>query len=163
MKRKMTMGTMLLALTILCGMAAAQQKPLAEAGDLWTYITEENRYQEWKAWPGLEGMYEGQSPHGAYLKLYVNDKAYDAIKSKNELPDGAILVKENYGEDKETLMAITPMYKYKGYNPEAGNWFWAKYGDQGKVMASGKVQSCIDCHMKAKDSEWLFSWDKKMN
>ena len=26
-------------------------------------------------------------------------------------------------------MAITPMYKSSGYNPDAGDWFWAEYYD----------------------------------
>lgn len=136
------------------------EMPKTEADDFWNYITAENPYTEWKQWPGMEGMYEGQSPHGAYLKLYLNDVAYKAIKEDKMLPDGAILVKENYGEDMETLMAITPMYRSKGYNPDAGDWFWAKYGNEGKVMASGKVQSCIDCHMKAKDMDWVFTKGK---
>ena len=55
------------------------------------------------------------------------------------MPDGAIIVKENYGKDKEKLMAITQMYLKKGCNPDAGDWFWAKYGPEGEVMSSGKV------------------------
>ncbi len=135
--------------------------PETEAEDFWNYITMENPYTDWKQWPGMEGMYEGQSPHGAYLKLYLNDVAYNAVKNDKELPYGSILVKENYGKDKEKLMAVTPMYKSEGFNPDAGDWFWAKYGTDGKAMASGKVQSCIDCHMKVKDKGWIFTECKK--
>lgn len=73
------------------------------------------------------------------------------------MPNGAIVIKENYGKDQETLMAITPMYKVDGYNPDAGDWFWAKYGPEGKIMASGKIQGCIDCHKNKKDQDWLFT------
>mgnify|MGYP006288680489 CR=1 FL=1 len=139
---------------------AGGDKPKTEAKAFWKYIAEDNVYTDWKQWPGMEGMYEGQSPHGAFLKLYVNDKAYRAIKANEEMPDGAILVKENYGKDKKTLVAITPMYKSEGYNPDAGDWFWAKYSMDGDVKASGKVQSCIDCHMKVQDQEWLFTKGK---
>ena len=134
--------------------------PKPEAEDLWNYISEESPYVAWKQWPGKEGMYEGQSPHGAYLKLFVNDKAYAALQAGEEMPDGAIVVKENYADDKETLVAITPMYKSKGYNPDAGDWFWAKYSEKADVQAAGKVESCIECHMKAKDHDWLFSMKK---
>lgn len=136
-----------------------QDMPRAEAEDFWTYISEEKPYTEWNQWPDMAGMYEGQSPHGAYLKLYLNDRAYEAVTNVKDMPDGAILVKENYNKDKK-LVAITPMYRKKGYNPEAGDWFWAKYGKDGKTMASGKVQSCIDCHMKVKDDDWLFTKGK---
>ena len=142
---------------ILCGcMQPGGQMPEPEATDFWSYIQNENPYEKWNQWPGMKGMYEGQSPHGEYLKLYLNEKAYQAATTGGEMPDGAILVKENYNKEKE-LVAITPMYRTQGYNPDAGDWFWTKYGDNGKVMASGKVQSCIDCHAKVKNQDWLFT------
>jgi len=30
------------------------------------------------------------------------------------------------------------MYKVAGYNPGAGDWFWAKYSPQGKADKFGK-------------------------
>lgn len=134
--------------------------PAADAEELWTFITEEKPYTEWDHWPGTEGMYEGQSPHGAYLKLYVNEISFVALAhNKKEMPQSSIIVKENYNKDKK-LVAITPMYKIDGYNPEAGNWFWAKYSADGEVMASGKVESCISCHSKKKDDDYLFTLSK---
>ena len=100
-------------------------------------------------------MYEGTSPHGAFLKLYVNDVAYNAIKENKPMPNGAIIVKENYGEAKGKLESVTPMYKKEGYNPAAGEWFWAKYGPEGEVMKAGKVEGCIGCHGSRKN--WLFT------
>ena len=131
--------------------------PSPEAKTFWTYIDQVNPYTEWNYFPGYEGMYPGKSPHGAYLKLYANEAAYRAAKNGEKMPDGAILVKENYAKDKETLAAITPMYKVKGYNPTAGNWFWAKYGPDGKAAVSGKVDSCIKCHNAAKGNDYLFT------
>ncbi len=119
--------------------------PAPGADSFWTYITKAD-YTQWKFFPGYEGMYPGQSPHGAHLKLYANDIAYKAAKNGQPMPDGAILVKENYGKDQKTLMAITPMYKSSGYNSGAGDWFWAKYGPDGKAAVAGKVESCISCH-----------------
>lgn len=138
-----------------------EDMPKPEADPFWNYISQENPYVAWKQWPGKEGMYEGESPHGSFLKIFVNDKAYNAIKKGKAMPDGAIIVKENYGDDKEELLAITPMYKYKDYNPEAGNWFWAKYSEKADVMAAGKVESCIECHMKAEGSDFIFSMTNK--
>lgn len=130
---------------------AESDLPPAEAEPFWTYITETDPYENWDHWPGHDGKYEGTSPHGAYLELYGNDIAIEAAKGGKPMPDGAILVKENYGEDQETLMAITPMYKKKGYNPEAGDWFWAKYGPDGSVDDAGKIDACINCHQTQKD------------
>ncbi len=135
-------------------------KPPAEADGFWTYITEKNLYTDWEFWPGHDGIYPGKSPHGAYLKLYANPAAIKAVKAGKPMPDGAIIIKENYGKDKKTLMAVTPMYKMKGFNPDGGDWFWAKYGPAGKVMKAGKVQGCINCHRVMQTKDWLFTQPK---
>jgi hypothetical protein len=135
---------------------AAEQLPSTNPEAFWTYISKTNPYKDWQHWPGYPGKFPGKSPHGAYLEFYGNDIAIKAAKEGKEMPWGAILVKTNYARDKTTLVSITPMYKVKGYNPDAGNWFWAKYGPSGEVMAAGKVDSCINCHRKAaKDFEFL--------
>jgi hypothetical protein len=132
--------------------------PHADADAFWSYITVENPYENWSFWPGKDGIYPGQSPHGAFLKLYANDIAINAVKAgMKTMPDGAILVKENYGKDQKTLMAVTPMYKVPGYNPDAGDWFWGKYGPDGEVMAAGKLKGCIQCHAAVKDNDWIFT------
>lgn len=171
MKRCIT-AIIMVCVGVVCtfGALAAEGTPEAGAGGelvspdaqaFWTYITETNPYTQWKHWPGYEGIYPGKHPHGAYLKLYANEIALNAAQSGTieTLLSGAILVKENYGEDKKTLMAITPMYKFKGYNPGGGDWFWAKYGPDGTAMESGKVDSCIKCHSAAK-TDYIFSEPK---
>jgi hypothetical protein len=134
-----------------CLILAAEQLPSTNPTDFWTYISKTNPYKSWQHWPGFPGKYPGTSPHGAFLELYVNDIALKAAKAGEDMPYGAILVKENYGKDKTTLMSITPMYKDQGYDPGAGDWYWAKYSPTGTVMAAGKVDSCINCHREGKD------------
>lgn len=67
------------------------------------------------------------------------------------------IVKENYKPDRKTLDSVTLMYKYYGYNPEGGDWFWGKYGPDGKVIKAGKVDSCIQCHQAATFKDYLFT------
>ena len=129
----------------------------AEDKAFWEYITKANPYTKWPMMPGWEEMYEGKSPHGAFLKLYLNQPALKAVMAGQPMPPGSILVKENYGQDKKTLMAVTPMYRVKGYNPDGGDWFWGKYGPDGKVMAAGKVEGCINCHSAVKEADWIFT------
>jgi len=132
--------------------------PAPKADAVWTYINKTSPYTQWDFWPGKEGMYPGQSPHGAFLKLYANPIAINAaMAGKTQMPDGAIIVKENYAKDGNTLAAVTPMYKVKGYNPNANDWFWAKYGPDGKVQAAGKVDSCINCHAAQKKNDYMFT------
>lgn len=138
------------------GSMTKRAMPAADGESFWKYITETNPYTQWPKWPGYEEMFPGKSPHGKYLVLYVNEIALKAIEEKSDMPDGAMVIKENYGEDK-TLMALTPMYKVKGYNPEGGDWFWAKYGTDGTIMKEGKVTGCINCHKAMEDKNWLFT------
>lgn len=146
-----------ISVAALSGLKAMGHLPAAEGEALWNYITQENPYQNWEFWPGYEGMYPGQSPHGAYLKLYANKAAIKAVRAGDPMPAGAILVKENYGKDKNTLMAVTPMYKVEGYNPEGGDWFWGKYGPEGKIMKAGKVGGCIGCHRTAENRDYIIT------
>ena len=133
-------------------------KPMAVKADgkaLWDYLKKENYAKNWKMWPGKKALYPGKEPHGALLTTYVNKTAYMAIEKKTGmLPDGAIIVKENYTPDKK-LAALTVMYKVKGYNPAAGDWFWVKYLPDGKIAVEGKVQACIDCHGMAKANDYI--------
>ena len=149
----------LLVFTALLSEAGEDSIP-ADPGKVWTHITECNPYLGWGTWPGYPGIYPGKSPHGVFLKLYANGLALKAAREGKPMPNGAIIVKENYGKDQKTLMAITPMYKVKGYNPDAGDWFWAKYSPDGTVAKSGKVKGCIDCHRTQEDKDWLFTTPK---
>jgi len=119
---------------------------------LWDHLKKVD-YTKWKMWPGKKAFYEGKEPHGALLTTYVNGLARKAIEGKKgTMPTRAVIAMENYSPDKK-LMAITVMYKFKGYNSDAGDWFWAKYSPDGKIEAEGKVEKCIKCHgeNKAKD------------
>ena len=130
---------------------------------LWDYL-QAAKYQNWAPVPGKsDGNYEGQSPHGAFLKMYLNRRAAGNPKT---LPNGSLVIKENYGKDGKTLMAITVMVRAKGYNPSAGDWYWIKYRpdgtvDQmetpmGKMALAGKPKGCIECHGGADGEDFLF-------
>ena len=120
---------------------------------LWNRITEEADYKSYSFWPGHEGIQPGQSPHGAYHRIYINKVLFDALPVKTKIsPIGTIIVKENLSSAK-VLDSITVMTKVRNYNPEIGDWFWAKYSPEGKVLAEGTPKGCISCHkgMSAND------------
>jgi hypothetical protein len=130
--------------------------PFPAGGDLRHHITGHMTFKKWDLWPGKGKMYEGTEPHGALLTVYINDIASKSIKKMKGMANNAIIVKENYTPDKK-LAAITVMYKVKGYNPKAGDWFWVKYGADYNIMAEGKVKGCIDCHGSASDNDYIFT------
>lgn len=146
-----------LAVTLFSALAMADDgMPPAEGKAFWTYIHNTNPYTKWAMWPGMEGMYEGKSPHGKYVRIFVNKPALEAAKAGKPMPPGAIIVKENF-KDKKTLDAITPMYKVKGYNPAGGDWYWTKIAANGKILAEGKLKGCINCHEAVKSNDWVFT------
>ena len=119
------------------------------------------------------GFYEGSAPHGGVLRAYMNDIAFDAVTdSLGTFPAGSIIVKENHNPgDLEfdlsdgnravpgfdgNLEAITFMVKLDGYNPEAGDWFWAKFAADGSLEAAGRPAGCIACHTQVSDNDWVF-------
>jgi hypothetical protein len=131
--------------------------PAADAAKLYAYITKDNPYDKWELWPGKGRLYKGREPHGSFLTTYVNNQAYfSARDKKGKMADSSIIVKENYTSQKK-MAALTVMYKINGYNPSAGDWFWAKYEPYGKVLASGKVEACISCHGSNKTNDFIMT------
>jgi hypothetical protein len=79
-----------------------------------------------------------------------------------------MIVKENFGPDGTTVMAVTIMYRTKSFDPEHGDWYWAKYDPDGQVSrmngmaVAGKVSMCMECHghASAAGSDFAFSNDR---
>lgn len=125
--------------------------PDTTADAVWAHLQQAN-YQSWPLWPGKEPMAAGTDPHGAWLNVYVNEMARDAVSNKaGAMPRGAMIVKENHGPDKQ-LTAVSVMYKGPdGYNANANNWFWLQRMANGDVKASGQVEMCESCHRSGTD------------
>ncbi|MFQ5413552.1 MAG: cytochrome P460 family protein [Phycisphaerae bacterium] len=133
------------------------------ARSLWD--TKMRGYTSWAAYPGLGGWQDGRSPHGKVLRYFINSVA---AKRPARPGNGAIIVKENYGERNGPLMAVTVMEKRRGYDPEDADWFWVKYGPSGDILtnpkgmklagrvAKGMPKGCIACHRNAAGGDFLF-------
>jgi len=99
--------------------------------------------------------------------MYLNRTA---AGNSSTLPDRSIVVKENYAGDGTTLAAITVMYRSKGYNSDAGDWYWVKYNpdgtvastppDKGSMRLSGRPKGCIECHNSAEGGDFAFFNDE---
>ena len=132
-------------------------------------------YTNWAFQPGVpEGYYVGQQPHGLVLRSYANDIALEGVGSgADAFPEGSIIVKENHmpgdvdtasmepqapvAEFKGQLDAITYMVKMPGYNPDAGDWFWAKIQPGGAIDVAGKGAGCIGCHTQVAENDYVFN------
>ena len=134
--------------------------PIPSGGDLRQHIIGQEPYKKWSLWPGKGKLYEGTEPHGAFITVYVNDIAVKSIKKQKGFANNSIVLKENYSPNKK-LVAVTVMYKVKGYNPSAGDWFWVKYDADFNVAAEGKVKGCLDCHSDAQGNDYVFTGKAK--
>jgi hypothetical protein len=136
--------------------AAAPPGPTPTAEDVWRHLQQQN-YASWALWPGTEPQYQGGEPHGMLLTTYVNDLALQALQqARFPLPDGAIIVKENYMPD-GSFDASTVMVKRQGYDPEHNDWFWAKYDAEGVAEAAGRIEMCQACHAAAQQRDYLLT------
>ena len=128
---------------------------------LWAWLNSV-KYRNWGPMPGQSaGGIPGQSPHGAVVRVYANREAADGLKNR------AVLIKENFGEDGETLMGVTVMYRVRGYDPDNGDWYWAKYNADGRpslmnnMPIAGHVQNCMECHSGAAGGDLVFANDEQ--
>ncbi|WP_215891444.1 cytochrome P460 family protein [Acidithiobacillus thiooxidans] len=70
--------------------------------------------------------------------------------------NGSLVVKENYNAHKQ-LVGVTAMLKAAHYDPADRNWVMASYDPTGKVLAFGKVGSCIACHVLVRHQDLVFA------
>ncbi len=137
------------------GAVVASPAPTSDA--VKDFLAKQNYRQTWRRWPGTGEFYSGSQPHGMLLTTYVNQVAFDAIRQrKGTMPDGAMIVKENYMQDR-TLAALTVMYKSAGFDPANNDWFWQQQLADGSVPASGRVAGCASCHRQVTGNDYLFT------
>lgn len=133
------------------------QLPDTTAAAVWAYLQKVDYRSSWQLWPGKGELYAGREPHGMLLTTYLNPAAYEAVTNKaGSMPEGAIIVKENYMPD-STLAAVTTMYKVSGYDAENHDWFWTKFLADGSVEVEGRGQGCIACHGGQSDNDYIFT------
>ena len=122
---------------------------------LWQRISSEAQNGTYGQWPGHEGLRPGQSPHGPWHIVYANKVLRDALPvADSKAPYGSIIVKENYSTSRE-LDKLTVMAKVEDYSPETGDWFWASYSPDGKILAEGKPAGCLSCHSGRADNDYI--------
>lgn len=129
------------------GTPADQQR----ADSLWDQM---QGHEQWGYFDAHPGMMEGNGPHGEYVETRINAVA---ARDQADPPFGSILVKENYGsQDRSSLESYTVMQRVEGYDPENGDWFWARWSADGELTHAGKVGMCYDCHFDAQGDDFVF-------
>lgn len=136
----------------------AAQLPDTTETAVWNHLQEADYRANWDLWPGTDELYEGTEPHGMLLTTYANATASTALAEGmvGDLPEGSIIVKENYMPD-STFAAATVMMKVDGYNVDHQDWLFAKYQPDGTVDAFGRAQGCQTCHQQAEGDDYIYT------
>lgn len=116
-------------------------------------------YASWAKFPENETLKQSPTHKNMYVISYYNQTMGDAIASKKlPMPDGAIIVKENWAKTTDAgPMALTIM------NKQDAEWYWSQVSADGKVFVEdgkpleGKnVTMCTNCH-KTNDNDGILT------
>lgn len=136
------LALMVAALTVVgCTMFGPTGQDKVEADTLTGELAD---YKSWKTPPGWEGFWQSAGHDAEYVKYYANPTA---MASFDNPKPGAIIVKEQYNDDKQ-LKNMTVMKKIDGYDPENKDWYWAIASKSGEVSNGGAMSACISCHQR---------------
>jgi len=175
-----TLGLAIVAITATTGGAMAgppfgNPADVEDGNHLWTHMAKARLVGK----NSLHAMpYETPPPHGSFVE------SLDGMLTVNG-HTGVVIVKKNFGKRGETtkqqvadhpdkyMTSVTVMFKReKGYDPENKDWFWAKYGADGKLLknpkgmalagrvAKGAEKGCIACHAGAPGGDMVYIHDR---
>ena len=104
-----------------------------------------------------------RNPHAAtYITVYVNGLGRKAMLSNEprRFPEGSVIVKEKVGmtpAGSKPLLYTLMIKREPGYNPAVGDWeFLVASGDDTRIEARGKLENCQSCHIRKRDSDFVF-------
>lgn len=97
-----------------------------------------------------------QHPRGGYVRVVMNPEAKRAWCQGNELPEGTVVVKEQW--DDHPAFPPGQWDLFTVMKREAGKWQWQTIGgDGGLAGPSGDVPGCVNCHASSCNGELLCS------
>ncbi len=78
---------------------------------------------------------------------------------KDQYPVGTIILKEkklDANNEASTELFTGMLKREQGYNPECGDWeFFVVNGDGRRVLARGRIDSCVECHQAYVKSDFV--------
>jgi hypothetical protein len=102
-----------------------------------------------------------RGPHAeAAIEVRVSPGSLDRFKAGQPVPTGTAVIKLKYplNLSEEPARAVGAMIKREpGYDPDGGDWeyYYAEVADP-KPAVRGKIETCAECHRRAKATDFLF-------
>lgn len=73
-----------------------------------------------------------------------------------EFPAGSVIVKEHL-DDTGAFAGYAVMFKAEpGFNPDAGDWWWADVAADGAPIDTGALVTCITCHTPRAGADYVW-------
>jgi hypothetical protein len=122
----------------------------------------------------VEEAREKHGPHAnTAITIYMNDPAVKTFPARTQpYPVGSVIIKRksihgyNMGNSSNRVQpaantGVGGMIKRPpGYDPANGDWEYF-YFENPKKIESGRIASCVQCHVSAKGSDYVFgSWQR---
>lgn len=131
-----------------------------------------------ETWPTLGAWATQPQPGEAVNELhqvYVSPGAIEAYRANGDFPDGTVMVKEVRNAESAALTTGQASYatapavwfvmvrdssaRHAGNPLWAEGWGWALFeaADRGKQVAASYEAACQQCHIPAKDTNWIYA------
>ncbi|HVK12242.1 MAG TPA: cytochrome P460 family protein [Gemmataceae bacterium] len=104
-----------------------------------------------------------KAKHGPHaqtaIDVRVSPAGLDRFKAGQPVPAGTAVVKLKYSEShvKEPSAVGAMIKREPGYDPAGGDWeYFYDERDPQKPAVRGKIETCAECHLRAKATDFLF-------
>lgn len=123
------------------------------------------RIVEYDAWEKINAE-PRESQHGLAetVNMWVESDYADLYRgidptlesSDTVFPEGAILLKEHLDGDGMPVGMTVMVKAAAGYDPDFGDWWWARANLDGSLEETGKVDFCHTCHEPRADTDFAY-------
>ena len=105
------------------------------------------------------------APHGLIHHLYANEKALEGYRT-GHFPEGSVLIADWFVLEPKradlvegSRKSVNVMIRDARYTTTGGWGFedFAQDSHEKRNVGPAAVQSCFDCHSRAKDHDYVFS------
>jgi hypothetical protein len=128
------------------GTSPPPEDPLFPADYLTTYVEVRNLR--------TSNNHDGSNLATAAIRVHCSpDAADEYVNGAYPLPEGCVLVKTAYADPTGTVVSgYTVMQKRApGTAPASRDWYWQETDRDRRVIRSGQLSTCINCHTSNPD------------
>lgn len=124
-------------------------------------VEDQSTFEDWKQWTKLTPEPVRSQGHSRnWVDIHVNERARDTyLAADSPYAECAMIVKPEFRDKSaSSVRKLTLMVKMPaGYDPDHADWWYGAADPNGEVIGGGKINSCIRCHRRVKETDYTFS------